>query len=124
MWKSFKATIPYPIYICINLMITFMLFPSLSLAKSTSLGPVWTTIVLLLFFNLGDFFGKLTADFQGTFNSRSITYLFFTRLFFFYTIPLLVNQFSQDDFLLNNNFFPFFNQFVFAFTNGLVTSNL
>ena len=87
MWKSFKATIPYPIYICINLMITFMLFPSLSLAKSTSLSPVWTTIVLLLFFNLGDFFGKLTADFQGTFNSRSITFLFLLDYSFFILSP-------------------------------------
>lgn len=123
MWQSFKATTPYPLYICLDFVITFMLFPSLTLAKTTSLGKVWTSIIMLLFYNIGDFTGKLAGDFRGSFNARSITYLFYCRLFFFYTIPLMVKQFTQEDHLMNNNIFPFFNQFMFAFTNGLVISN-
>lgn len=100
-----------------------MLFPDLTLAKTTSLSPTWNSIVFLMAYNIGDFGGKLIADFRGSFNARSICYLFFSRLFFFYTIPLMDKHFTQDDHLLNNNVFPFFNQFLFAFTNGFVISN-
>jgi hypothetical protein len=72
-----------------------MLFPSLTLAKKTSLGPVWTSIIMLLMYNIGDFLGKIAGDFRGSFNSRSITYLFFCRFFFFFTIPLMDKQFTQ-----------------------------
>lgn len=123
MWEAFKITNPYPLFICFDFVVTFMLFPSLTLAKKTSLGPVWTSIIMLLMYNIGDFVGKLVGDFRGSFNSQSITYLFFCRLFFFFTIPLMDKQFTQDDHLLNNNYFPFFNQLMFAFTNGLVISN-
>jgi hypothetical protein len=75
-------------------------------------------------YNIGDFCGKLAGDFRGSFNSFSIKFLFFARLFFFYSIPLMAKEFTQDDYLLNNNFFPFFNQIIFSFTNGLVISEI
>lgn len=123
MWESFKATTPYPLFIFFDFVVTFMLFPSLTLAKKTSLGTVWTSIIMLMMYNIGDFAGKLIGDFRGSFNARSIAYMFGCRLFFFYTIPLMDKQFTQEDYLLNNNIFPFFNQVMFAFTNGLVISN-
>lgn len=100
-----------------------MLFPGLTLAKKTTLGTVWTSIVMLMMYNIGDFMGKLVGDFRKSFNYYSICFMFFSRLFFFYTIPLMDKAFTQDDYLLNNNIFPFFNQVLFAFTNGLVISN-
>jgi hypothetical protein len=122
MFESFKATTPYPLYIFFDFVMTFMLFPSLTLTTKTSLGGTWTSIIMLLMYNIGDFLGKLIGDFRGSFNARSIAYLLFCRLFFFYTIPLMDKQFTQEDHLLNNNIFPFFNQVIFAFTNGLVIS--
>lgn len=77
-----------------------------------------------MMYNIGDFAGKLAGDFRSFFNSRSIKFLFYSRLFFFYSIPLMTKSFTQEDHLLNNDVFPFFNQFLFAFTNGLVISNL
>jgi hypothetical protein len=73
---------------------------------------------------MGDFSGKFLGDFRGSFNATSVRFLFFSRLFFFYTIPLMTKNFTQSDYLLNNNFFPFINQYLFAFTNGLVVSTL
>lgn len=99
-----------------------MLFPALTFGAHTSLNNTWNTITFLIMYNIGDFAGKLAGDFRNSFNARSITYLFFTRLYFYYTIPLMDKNFTQDDYLLNNNVFPFVNQFLFAFTNGLVIS--
>ena len=113
---------PYPIFIFFNYVITFMLFPNLSLARTTDLPAIWTILLFLFIYNLGDFVGKIIGDFRGSFNTSSMTFLFFSRIFFFYTIPMMVASATQKDHLLNNNFFPFINQFLFAVTNGLVTS--
>ena len=113
---------PYPIFIFFNYIITFMLFPNMTLARSTDLPPIWTILLFLFIYNLGDFVGKIIGDFRGSFNSKSMSFLFFSRIFFYYTIPMMVASSTQQDHVLNNNFFPFFNQFLFAVTNGLVTS--
>ena len=99
-----------------------MLFPNLSLARSTDLPGIWTVLLFLFTYNLGDFAGKIIGDFRGSFNALSMVFLFFSRLFFFYTIPMMVVSYTQEDHVLNNNFFPFINQFLFALTNGFVTS--
>lgn len=113
---------PYPVMIMVNFIITFLLFPNISFQVQTSLSTGWKILLLNLMYNLGDFSGKLTGDFRTTFNSLSIKYLLCTRLFFFYTIVLLVKSFTESDILLHNNIFPFFNMFLFAFTNGFVIS--
>ena len=115
---------PYPLYIFLNYVITFMLFPNLSLARTTALPPVWSILLFLVVYNLGDFAGKIIGDFRGSFNATSMTYLFFSRFFFFYTIPMMVASVTQEDHVLNNSFFPYLNQFLFSLTNGLVTSTL
>jgi hypothetical protein len=75
-----------------------------------------------MMYNIGDFAGKLVCDFRWSFNALSTKYLFFARLFFFYTIPIMTKNYMKQDHLLNNNIFPFINQFLFAFTNGVVVS--
>jgi hypothetical protein len=122
MYEAYKATTPYPLYIFFDYLITFMLFPSLTLTTKTSFGGTWTSILMIIMYNLGDLLGKIIGDFRGSFNNRSIAYLLICRLFFFYTIPLMDKQFTQEDHLLNNDYFPFFNQLLFMFTNGLVVS--
>jgi hypothetical protein len=74
-------------------------------------------------YNLGDFAGKLICDIRWIFNPISTKYLFVCRIFFFYTIPIMTKDVIKSDYLLFNNIFPFVNQFLFAFTNGLVVSN-
>lgn len=122
MYGAFLNTKPYPLFIFFNFIITFMLFPDLTLSKTTALSPTWSSIVFLMAYNIGDFAGKTMGDWRKSFNEKSITFLFFSRLFFFYTIPMMVKSFTQEDHILNNNFFPYFNQFLFAFTNGFVIS--
>jgi len=36
----------------------------------------------------------------------------------------MATSFLNSDVLINNYFYPFFNQFLFALTNGILTSNL
>jgi hypothetical protein len=99
-----------------------MLFPKLTLSAKTGINETWSILLLLAMYNIGDFMGKLAGDFRGSFNAMSIKFLFFARLFFFFTIPLMTKNFTQEDYLLNNKVFPFINQVLFAFTNGLVIS--
>lgn len=103
--------------------ISYTLYPRMSIAKTTQVGKVWTSILMVMMFNIGDFWGKFTGYYRSSFNSRSIIFLFLTRLFFFFTIPMMVKQFTQEDKLLNNNIFPFFNQVIFAYTGGLIIRN-
>lgn len=84
-----NAIKPYPIFIFINYVMTFLLFPNLTVAKKTNIEAVWSTLLFLLMYNVGDFVGKIIGDFRNTFNSMSMTFLLFSRLYFFYTIPLM-----------------------------------
>jgi hypothetical protein len=92
LYSTFKATSPYSYYIMLNMVITFMLFPNLSLIKKIALDPVWSAITIILCFNLGDFIGKVVGDKRSSFNSKSVALLFYGRLYFFYTIPLLTKK--------------------------------
>jgi hypothetical protein len=74
---------------------TFMLFPSLTLLGVTNLQKTWSTITFLLMYNIGDFTGKLICDFRWSFNALSTKYLFASRLFFFYTIPIMTKTFIE-----------------------------
>lgn len=104
------------------MVITFMLFPNLSLIAKTTIGPVWSSIMIILCFNLGDFIGKLIGDRREIFNNKTVAVIFYGRLFFFYTIPLLTKKIIEADFLFNNTLLVLFNQFLFGFTNGLISS--
>lgn len=90
MWQALKVSLPYPLLIFLSFCITFMLFPNLALAKKMQFGTVWTSIYLIIAFNLGDLLGKLAGDFRSNFNSESIIYLVAVRFFFYFTFPLLV----------------------------------
>ena len=123
LWNTLKDILPYPIYIFFNLIITFTLFPNLSLNKKMALNETWATLLLLLSYNVGDVLGKGLATFRQIYNSWSVAYLLFARLFFFYSIPLLVKSFTSEDHLFNNDYFPYFNQFLFGVTTGFSISN-
>jgi hypothetical protein len=101
-----------------------MLFPNLTLLGKTGYSKTWSSIMFLIMYNIGDFAGKLICDYRWSFNAISTKYLFVGRLFFFFTIPILTKTVINDDYLLNNNIFPFINQFLFAFTNGIVISTI
>lgn len=122
MRSIYRVVYPYPLLIFFDVLITFTLFPNLVLAKNTSFGPLWTNVIFIFVYNVADFIGKFVADFRKSFNSYSIIYLLFARVFFYYTIPLLVKRFTNADELMNNNYFPFLNLFLFAFSNGFVLS--
>ena len=123
MRETMKAISPYPIFLFITYLTTFLLFPNMALAKKTGIQGVWSTLIFILLQSLGDFTGKAIGDFRKTFNAWSMTFLMLSRFFFFYTIIMLVQPFTQDDHLLNNNVFPYINLFLLAVTNGFATSN-
>jgi hypothetical protein len=73
-------------------------------------------------YNLGDTIGKFICDYRWTFNALSTIYMFSTRAYFIIAIPLLATTVFDDDSLINNYFYPYLVQFLFALTNGIVTS--
>lgn len=105
--------------------ITFTLFPGPSLDKKIDgLDTSWSVILILLMYNIGDTVGKYSAEINNIFNRYSLFFLFFSRLIFFLPITFMgTNSDSKnDDYLINNYFFPFFNQLLFGITNGFCIS--
>lgn len=80
---------PYPLFILLNYVVTFMLFPNLTFSKKTDLKDPWGILLFLTMYNIGDFLGKIIGDFRKSFNGLSMKFLFLSRLFFFYTICLM-----------------------------------
>lgn len=89
MFETFKAINPYPVYIAVDFIITFMLFPALTFEKKMNMNGTWAVLIFNLMYNIGDTVGKTIGDFRKSFNSYSILYIFLARLFFFYTIPVM-----------------------------------
>ena len=120
-----KAIFPYPILIFINYIITFLVFPNLSIKKKyEDLDFVWSSLLFLFTYNVGDTIGKFLCDYRWTFNKHSVFYMFITRGYFILVIPLLATTYFDDDSLINNYVFPYLVQLLFSITNGVVTSNL
>jgi hypothetical protein len=108
-----------------NYVITFLVFPNLTINKKFEGGDfVWTSLGFLLAYNVGDTLGKFVCDYRQTFNSLSLIYMFISRAYFIVVIPLLATHMLDDDVLVNNYFYPYFVQFLFSLTNGIVTSKL
>lgn len=119
-----KSIFPYPIIIFLNYIITFIVFPNLTINKKyEGLEFVWSSLLFIFVYNVGDFIGKLICDYRWTFNSYSVIYTFVTRSYFIVAIPLLATSIFDDDSLINNYFYPYLVQFLFSITNGVVTSN-
>lgn len=103
--------------------ITFTLFPGPSFDKTfDGLDVSWSVAIMLLFYNIGDTVGKYSADFSWAFNKYSLIFIFFARLIFFLPITVMATGNDKDDASMNNYFFPFFNQLLFAITNGFCIS--
>jgi len=119
-----KSIFPYPIIIFANYIITFLVFPNLTINKKyDGLEFVWSSLIFFFMYNVGDTLGKFICDYRWTFNSLSLIYLFASRAFFVVVIPLLATSVFNDDSLINNYIFPYLVQLLFSITNGLVTSN-
>lgn len=116
---------PYPFIIMFTFVLTFTLFPGPSFSKKVKgMDTAWTVIIFLVAYNIGDTVGKYMAEFKNIFNKQSLIYTWAGRLIFFVTITVMATGADDGDALVDNYFFPFFNQFLFAFTNGFCISIL
>ncbi len=105
--------------------ITFTLFPGPSFDKMVGdLPGAWSVILILLFYNIGDTIGKYAADFTWSFNKYSLIFIFFARIIFFIPITVMATGSDKGDGSIDNYFFPFFNQLLFAITNGFCISKI
>ena len=114
---------PYPFYILFTFVITFTLFPGPTFVKPFSnIENTWAVIFFNIFYNIGDTVGKYIAELKGAFNPKSLAYVFFARLFFFFPVTFMAKGLDLDDPMTNNEFFPFFDVLIFAITNGFCIS--
>lgn len=124
MYETCMKISPYPFIILFTLVITFTMYPGPTFIKEFSdIGGVWTVIIYNVAYNIGDTLGKYLAEFNGAFNAKSLLFAFFMRLYFLFPITFMATGADADDSLTNNYFFPFFNCFLFAVTNGFNISN-
>jgi hypothetical protein len=49
--------------------------------------------------------------------------MFSARAYFLVAIPLMATAAFKDDPLIDNYYYPYFVQFLFSLTNGIMTSN-
>jgi hypothetical protein len=121
--ETSKEIFPYPWIIMFTFVITFTLFPGPSFDKTfEGLEISWSVLIMVTSYNIGDTVGKYAAGIDGAFNKYSLFFIFFARLIFFIPITVMATGKDESDPLLNNYFFPFFNQFLFAVTNGFCIS--
>jgi solute carrier family 29 (equilibrative nucleoside transporter), member 1/2/3 len=114
---------PYPFYIMFTFVITFTLFPGPTFVKPfRNIENTWAVIFFNIFYNIGDTVGKYIAELKGAFNPKSLAYVFFARLFFFFPVTFMAKGLDEDDPMTNNEFFPFFDVLIFAITNGFCIS--
>jgi hypothetical protein len=115
--------LPYPFIILFTFIITFTLYPGPSFHKvAPGLDNTWSVLVYNLVYAFGDTVGRLAVDRKGSFNKKSLVYIFLARLIFFFPITIMATGADIGDILIDNNVFPFINQFIFAFTNGFCIS--
>lgn len=125
LYLTSKSIFPYPILMFFNYVVTFLVFPNLVIHKEYSnLEFVWSSLIFFFVYNVGDTLGKYICDYRWTFNSYSVIYMFASRAYFIVAIPLLATTVFADDPLVDNYFYPYFVQLLFATTNGVVTSKI
>lgn len=99
-----------------------MLFPDLTVKIVFGFSKVWSSLIFILLFGLGDTVGKIIVTFKGTFNRRSNHYLIIIKLVFFLLIPVLASGKVTNDPLVNNPVYPFIVLFLFGFVTGFTLS--
>lgn len=109
--------------ILFNFVITMMLFPELTVKMKFKFNFVWSNLIFIFIYGLGDLIGKMLVNINGSYNKASNMYLFFSRLVFFFTIPVMASGAASNDPMISNNVFPFVNQLFFGLSNGFVVSN-
>lgn len=80
-------------------------------------------MIYLVMFNGGTLVGKIIGGNRKLVNKWTATYIVIGRLLFFYTIPIMDTPVGSEDFLMNNDYFPYVNQFLFALSSGILLSN-
>lgn len=99
-----------------------MIFPDLTIKIEFPFSKVWSGLIFILLFGLGDMIGKFLIEVKGSFNAKSNFYLVFARLVFLFLVPLMASGKALNDPLIHNNFFPFFVIFLCGLSNGFVVS--
>lgn len=122
MLDAGKSVFPYPLIIFSNFVITMMMFPDLTVKIRFDFSKVWSSLIFIFLFGLGDTIGKFLVEIKGTFNAKSNIYLILSRLGFFILIPLMASDHFESDPLLNNYLYPFLVLFLFGITNGFTIS--
>lgn len=101
-----------------------MLFPDLTVKIAFGFSKVWSSLIFILLFGLGDTVGKIIVTFKGTFNRMSNHYLIISKLVFFLLIPVMASGKVINDPLVNNPVYPFIVLFLFGFITGFILSTL
>lgn len=58
MKNTFHVIHPYPLIVMFNFIITLSLFPDLALRKTFSFDFVWSSLIFVFLYGLGDTIGK------------------------------------------------------------------
>ncbi|EGR29762.1 nucleoside transporter family protein, putative [Ichthyophthirius multifiliis] len=116
---------PAPFFIFMTYVQTFMLFPGVSVfqkPKYTLIEFPYALVFMFTIYNIGDLVGKSLGS-VSLFKKQWIAYIEVLSRFTFYIFFLLIAK-KQGSLQMQNDVFQFFLLFMFALTNGMITSIL
>lgn len=119
--KVLFKIMPMPFLVWLIYVQTFMVFPGLGLQKDiSSLNKAWSTTLLILMYNIGDFMGKYFCSMRNYYNKVSIIVLILGRFLFFVSFIAIVLEPNAT--AINTDWFAIVNMWLFALSNGYATS--
>ncbi|EAR88244.1 equilibrative nucleoside transporter family protein (macronuclear) [Tetrahymena thermophila SB210] len=110
--------------IFLTYVITFMLFPGVSIYQkqySFIESFAWATLLMQFSYNIGDLSGKALSNLPF-YNSASMYILNISRCIFFFTF--LMSARDPSNAFFGNDYFALINIFLFGLSNGVITGGL
>ncbi|KAL4476508.1 hypothetical protein ABPG74_010241 [Tetrahymena malaccensis] len=112
------------ISIFLTYVITFMLFPGVSIYQKQYTfieSFAWATLLMQFSYNIGDLLGKALSNFNF-YNSTTMHVLNFIRCIFFFTFLMAARDPTNSFF--GNDYFALVDIFLFGLSNGVITGGL
>ncbi|KAL4478359.1 hypothetical protein ABPG74_006594 [Tetrahymena malaccensis] len=122
--NCFKIVKYIAFFLFINYIISFMLFPGVSIYQKTYSfidSVAWQSLIMQILFNVGDLIGKIVSSFHF-YNSFLLYTLTILRGIFFFTF--LMSARDPNNSFFGNDYFAMIDIFLFALTHGFITSSL
>lgn len=124
IWTVLKLSIKYQSLCLLDMIITFIVFPTLILAHPlTGMNQDWSGTLVVLVYNCSDTLAKIcTHVFHHPATSKTIHFLVFARIIFLPLFILTYFYYYKAEF--SSPYFSFITIALFSFSHGFVITEI